>query len=198
MSVASDDAITYSNTSLGEAVQFVVHSVSETVTSYSPPLLVKFDPDRTKPGDSWSETNSVNTTVRVNGTTVLSTSQAVTYDVEVASSKETITTQAGTFDTLKITVTRTGGSRTVSWWSSGAQNFVLKKEYTPLSTTPISTMALKSFEVSAGAAILIIAAAGMAVIIVAVMILFSILSARRPKQPVHQEQPGPGQSPPEG
>ncbi len=193
MATVSDHSIEYVNITI--AGLSPPHPVIDSRTNYTPPLLIRFDPDKTKPGDSWTETDTLNETTSVNGSAPVPLSIPATYDITIDSSTQSVTTPAGTFDTLKITVDGPI-EKVVYWWASKAQNFVIKKTYSILGGPPTSIMTLTEFHLSLGAAVLVIALAGVAVVVIAVVILAAILHARRPRQPVYQQHSSPGQAPP--
>ncbi|MBU1878090.1 MAG: D-alanine--D-alanine ligase [Chloroflexi bacterium] len=63
MAVVKDDAIVWTNISLGTgSFQLVTRSELEILSTYSPPLMNGFNPSHTAPGDSWSETVDITTT----------------------------------------------------------------------------------------------------------------------------------------
>jgi hypothetical protein len=202
MSTIREDLLQWTNISIGSApVQLLARMQTEITTTYTPPYLSKFDPATTSPGDTWTEGITLNTTTIVNGTTVQGISRLVTYNVVVASSMEEVTVDAGTFQTLKITTTDSIGARNMFWWSSKVQNFVVEKRYDALNSQPSTILSLKEFDSSAGAGTLIAVIVGVVVVAVAIVILAAILSARRPREPVHPLPPqagvlGPSRMPP--
>lgn len=122
MSLVKDDSITILNISLGSSpIQLLSRTETETVREFLPPFLSKFDPGRTGPGDAWTEADTVNTTISVNGTALPLISTPATYTVQVASSRVTLATDAGSFVTLEISVLENTDFRTVYWWSEKVQ-----------------------------------------------------------------------------
>ncbi len=202
MSTIREDLLQWTNISIGSApVQLLARMQTEITTTYTPPCLSKFDPATTSPGDTWTEGITLNTTTIVNGTTVQGISRLVTYNVVIASSMEDVTVDAGTFQTLKITTTDSTGARNMFWWSSKVQNFVVEKRYDALNSQPNKLLTLKEFDSSSGAGTLIAVIVGVVVVAVAIVILAAILSARRPREPVHPLPPqagvlGPSRMPP--
>ena len=202
MSTIRDDSLELTNLSIGsEPTQLLARMRIETITTYAPPLLSKFDPAITSPGDKWTESVSRNTTTIVNGTTDNGISHSVTYNVVVAPSMEDITVDAGTFEALKITATDSTGARSVYWWSPKVQNFVVEKMYDASSSQPSTILSLKEFDVSAGNGTLYAVIVGVVFVAVAVVVLAVILSARRRREPSPPPPDkagalGPGQMPP--
>lgn len=190
MTVAKEDAFMFVNTTLGTGFPMVTHSETEVVTTYTPPQLLQFDISDSKPGDSWSEASAVNTTTTdyQNGTLQgrTSTTDDVQTSVDIAPSEETVTTQAGTFSTLKITVSRSNSDFTVYWWSAKVGNFVKMYEYSPgLLGSPVMVggLTLTSFE-SERADTLVIVVIGVATVVVALVVIAAILTTRsRPGPP---------------
>lgn len=197
MSLVKDDLTTVLNISLGSTpVQLLSRTESGTITTYSPPYLSEFDHEKTGSGDSWTETTRANTTISVNGTAFPLISTQVTYIVQVAPSRISVTTEAGAFNTLQITVAESNGVRTVFWWSERVQNFVVEKKYGPGASQPDMMLTLKEFESPSSAETTITVMVGVALIIIAVTILAVILGVRRPRRPVNQVVPPPDASPP--
>jgi uncharacterized lipoprotein YbaY len=202
ISTISEDSLQLTTISIGSSpAQLLARIQTETITNYTPPFPSKFDPATTRPGDTWTEGVTLDMTRIINGTTVQSNSRLTTYNVVVASSMENIKVDAGTFQALKITMTDSTGARNVYWWSSKVQNFVVEKRYDALSSQPSTVLSLKEFDSSAGGGILIAVIVGVVLVAVAVLILVVLLSARRPRQPVHQSRHqvgvlGPRQMPP--
>jgi len=202
MSTIREDSLQLTNISIGSTpVQLLARIRTETTMTYAPPFLSKFDPATTRPGDTWTEVITLDTTTIVNGTTVQNISRLVTYNVVVASSMEDVTVGAGTFQTLRITTTDSTEARNIYWWSSKVQNFVVEKRYDALSSQPSTILSLKEFDSSAGAGTLIAVIVGAVVVAVAIVILAAILNARKKGEPV-PPQPnqagllGPTQVPP--
>jgi hypothetical protein len=185
MSTITEDLLKLTNISIGLApTQLLARMQEETIRTYTPPLLSKFDPATTGPGDTWAEALSLNTTIILNGTTQSSISRLTTYSVVIAPSMEEVLVDAGTFQTLKITVTDNTGARDVYWWSSEVQNFVVEKKYDASSSQPSTILSLKEFDSSVGDGTLVAIMAGVVVIAVAAVILAVILNARRKREPI--------------
>lgn len=190
MSLIKDDSVTILNISLGSSpIQLLSRTETETVTTFSPPYLSKFDSGRTGPGNAWTETDTVNTTISVNGTALPLISTQASYTVQVASSRVVLATEAGTFVTLEISVLENTDFRTVYWWSEEVQNLVAEKKFGPGATQPYMAMSLKDFETSSNAESTFAVIVGVVLIAVAVAILAVLLGARRPRSPASQHPP---------
>ncbi len=202
ISTVKEDSLQWTNVSFGSVpVQLFARIQKEAITTYAPAFLSKFDPGTTRPGDTWTEAITLNTTSILNGTTVRGIPHLAIYNVIVGSSMENITVDAGTFQTLKITTTDSTGARNVYWWSSKVQNFVVEKRYNALSSQPSTILSLKEFVSSAGDGTLIAVVVGAVVVAIAIAILAAILKARRKWEPVNPPPyrvgvPGPNQMPP--
>ena len=188
LSVLREDSLQWVNISIGTGPILLTRVQTEINTSYSPPYMSKFFPSEIGPGDSWTEVTSLTKTTIVNGTVETALSRPTSYLFKAASSMETITVVAGTFNVLRITVTDDLGARTVYWWSSEVANFVLEKRYDALGSQPYTILSLKKFDSSSGEGILVALIIGAAVVAVAVVILAFILKARRRRQPVGKQQ----------
>ena len=196
LSLVKDDSLSVLNISLGSTpIQLLSRTETEGITTFSPAYLSQFDPGKTGPGDAWTEADSVNTTISVNGTNLPQISTHVTYVVQVASARVPITTEAGTFDTLQISVVESTNVRTVFWWSEKVQNFVVEQKFGPGATQPNMVLTLKEFESPSNAETAFAVGVGVVLIVIAVVILAVVLGARRPGGPANQSPP---QTPPGG
>lgn len=212
MATAKSDMITWTNMSFGLGTfQISSRTETETSTEYSPPLLLRFDPSKVELGDTWTEIvqSTSTTTSWVNGTvsgTPSSDSSTLTYSNVVSSARETLTTEAGTFETIKITSTDNDGDSEVYWWSPVVQNFVREDTYAQGSTSPVMTMALKDYSTGSSVNMILVVALGGAVLAVAIAVLIVVLIMRRrpinpsayppgmpDTPPSNQPQPPPGQ-----
>lgn len=202
MALAKADMTTWTNMTFGTGTfQLSSRAEIETMTTYSPPLLSGFNPSTAEPGDIWTETveSTTTTTEWINGTmqgTPALDSGVLTYTNVVASAKETVTTEAGTFETLRITSTDSDGNSVVYWWSSKAQNFVKEDTYEQGSATPVMTVVLKNYSTGSSISLALVAALGGIVLAVALVVLaLVLLKKRRPFQP-SPYQPGMPYPPP--
>jgi len=203
MALAKVDIITWTNMTFGTgAFQLSSRTEIETMTTYSPPLLSGFDPSTVGLGDSWAETvvSSTTTTEWINGTTLGthdSETGTLTYTNVVASAKETVTTEAGKFESLKITSTDNYGNSVVYWWSSEAQNFVKEDTYENGTATPVATMVLKDYNTGSSVSLALVAALGGIVLVAALVVLaLVLLKKRKPLQPSPYQPGMPYQPPP--
>jgi hypothetical protein len=202
MALAKADMIAWTNMTFGIGTfQISSRTEIETATEYWLPLLYGFDPSKVELGDTWMETvESVTTTTEwINGTaqgTPSNDYSVLIYTNVVASAKETLTTEAGTFETLRITSTDSDGNSVVYWWSSKAQNFVKEDTYEQGSTTPVMSMVLKDYSTGSSISLALVAALGGIVLVVALVVLaLVLLKKRRPFQP-SPYQPGMPYPPP--
>jgi hypothetical protein len=202
MALAKADMTTWTNMTFGTGTfQLLSRTEIETMTTYYPPLLSGFDPSTARLGDTWTETveSSTTTTEWINGTmqgTPALDSSILTYTNVVAFAKETVITEAGTFETLRITSTDSDGNSVVYWWSSKAQNFVKEDTYEQGSATPVMTVVLKDYNTGSSISIALVAALGGIVLAVALVVLaLVLLKKRRPFQP-SPYQPGMPYPPP--
>jgi len=196
MAVVKDDAFMWTNISLGTgSFQLVTRSELEILSTYSPPLMKGFTPSHTAPGDSWSETVSTTTTstMWLNGTMQGSPStdtEQITFSFVAASSMESVTTPAGTFDTIRITATDDSGGSSVFWWSSDVANFVKQQDFSEGSSQPDVSMTLTDYNRGASPSAILFIGIGLVVALFAVIVLVVVLlMRRRPGQPIPY-QPG--------
>jgi hypothetical protein len=202
MALAKADMFTWTNMTFGTgAFQLSSRAEVETMTTFYPPLLSGFDPSTVQLGDTWTETveSSTTTTKWINGTIQGSSTfdtSILTYTNVVASAKETVTTEAGTFEALRITSTDSDGNSVVYWWSSKAQNFVKEDTYEQGSATPVTTMVLKDYSTGSSISLALVAALGGIVLVVALVVLALVLLKKRKSfQPGMPYPPPPSQPP---
>jgi len=208
--LVKNDLFMWTNLTFGTgSFQIVSRAESEVQTTYSPALMSGFSPSSTGPGDSWSETvtETTTTTTWVNGTMQGppdTKTGTLTYDFVVASPKETVTTPAGKFESLKITATDSDGNSVAYWWSADAKNFVKEDTYEKGSSTPVVTLLLKDYNAGSSVSLTLIVAVGGIVLLVALVVLVLVmLKMRKPPQPSpgrlgmkYQRPPSPPRAPP--
>lgn len=188
MTLAKDDSFLFANTTLGSgSFKLAGHIQTEVITTYTPPYLIMFNPSKSKPGDFWAEHLIVNTTtIQYQNGTIQSRendTRDITINADIASAEEQVTTEAGTFKTLKVTVSRGDGNFTIFWWSSKVGNIVKQRDYSAGSPAPSSGLTLKDFE-SQTAETLVVVIIGAIVVAVAIVIIVAILTTRsRPGLP---------------
>ncbi len=191
IAIVKNDLFIWLNTTFGTGDFSMVNRTQLRITTtFSPPYLSEFDPATAAEGDTWYETlgETVTTTEWWNGVveegpdTYVDT---VTYGFSISSSVETVVTEAGTFETLKITSTDDYGNSTVSWWSAEVGNVVKESEYEPGSSQPMNTIMLTNYGEGGGLSTILIIGLGVGVLVAAVIVLIAVLAMRRrPGQPV--------------
>lgn len=196
MALVKNHLFMWTNLTFGTgSFQIVSRAESEIQTTYSSALMSGFDPSSTGPGDSWSETVTETTTTTnwVNGTMQGSPDAetgTLTYNFVVASAKETVSTPAGKFESLRITATDSDGNSVVYWWSADAKNFVKEDTYEQGSSTPVVTLLLKDYNAGSSVSLTLIVVVGGIVLLVALVVLALVMLKRgKPLQP-SPGQPG--------
>ena len=196
MAIVQDDALMWFNVSFGTGLfQLVNRTKSESMSTYSPPLMSGFSPSTAGPGDSWTETIDVTTTntTWVDGLmqgSPSTDSEQMTISFVAASSMESVVTPAGTFKTLRLTATESNGDSVVYWWSSEVGNFVKQQEFSEGSSRPNISMILTDYNHSAPTSARPFIGIGLGVALFAVIVLVVVLMMRRrPGQPIPY-QPG--------
>ena len=195
--IAKSDIFTWMNTTIGSSsFPLVYRNETEVLMTYIPAMLSGFRPSTVKAGDSWTETAATTTTTTkwVNGTMQGSPdtkTEILTFNFAAAASKETVTTPAGKFDSLRITAMASDGNSVVYWWSSEVQNFVKEDTYEADSATPVATMVLKDYKIGSAVNLVLVAAMGGIVLVVALVVLALVLLKKRKAM-----QYQPPQSPP--
>ena len=196
MAIVKDDALIWINVSIGTgSFQLVNRTMTESISTYSPPIMSDFSPSTTGPGDSWTETIEVTTTTMswvdgsMQGSPSTDTEQIV-VGYAAASSTESVETPAGTFKTLKITATESNGDSVVYWWSSEVGNFVKQQEFNEGNSQPSISMVLTDYNHRGSTSAILFIGIGLGVALFAVIVLVIVLMMRRrPGQPIPY-QPG--------
>ncbi|MCU0852209.1 MAG: hypothetical protein MUC90_02985 [Thermoplasmata archaeon] len=199
MGIVKDDQITWTNTTWGNVgFQWAINAEEEIVTNFSPPMMSGFDTETSEPGDTWVETITIIEEYWENGTLEDASSDEVTYAMAISTQTEVVETDAGAFDSLKITVIDDDDNRMVFWWSSDVGNFVQQFNYGPNEDEPSYTMVLTDFSYSPGLEnVVLFIAIGGVVLVAALVVLALVMLRRRPRQPLPYQPgtPGPQQPP---
>lgn len=204
-----DDVTMDVNVTWGEdPFQIVTNEEMETTTTYSPPMGAELDPTEDGPGDSWDETVTEVTTVYLDGVLDESSTEVRTYQYSIASARESVTVPAGTFDTLKFTVTDEDGGREVRWYSEMAGDAVKIELYSEDSSEPYTTFEMNEYSHDTGGlstVIFVFAGVGIALAVLVIVVLLLVMKRRSgpsqappPLQPMPEMPPlpPPQQSPP--
>lgn len=196
IAIVMEDVFLYMNMSMNVGGFFIsIRQTMETKVTYSPPYLSGFEPGETGAGDSWEETVAVTTTMRIWENDTLASDETSTetdtYSFDVASSEQTVTTPAGTFDTLVLTVTNTdSGDYERYWISEKVRNIVKKESWEEGGGEPFETLVLSDYDVSDLMVMLFIGLA-IAVAAVAVIVLALVMMKRRAKPTIALPPPAP-------
>ncbi|HIJ17675.1 MAG TPA: hypothetical protein HA364_07875 [Thermoplasmata archaeon] len=180
-----EDMYAWGNITVGTGSLALVTRVEmQDVTTYSPPLLSGFADGETGTGDEWNETTNVTRTVThwTNGTMDITSSDedVETYSFSVAAAEETVTTDAGTFSCLKMTVTRDSRVSHVYWYSSDVSSWVKISTYSPLDdSAPYMTLELAEYEHSACSDTMIILIIGLGILVAVVVVVVVLLMMRK-------------------
>lgn len=179
----------------------VVRMELHEVITYSPPQMTGFVDGETGTGDQWDETTNRTTTstMWIDGVideTATDESEE-TYSFSVAATEDSVETDAGTFDCLKMTMTDSEGDYSVYWYSSDVGSWVKVELYNEGDSEPYNSMELSEYQSSqgSGAMILIIAGAGVAILVVVVVAVL-LMSKRRGQRPVVVPPQAPPPPPP--
>jgi len=156
---------------------------TQTIVTYTPPYLAELDPESVELGIQWSETVNINDTVTLweNGTIVdtSSDSSGSVFSIVVEPATDSITTLAGTFDAIRITATDENGDREVRWWSDDVNGYVKIQSYSEGEDTAHEMMVLTSYEKGDSGSMLWVALVGIAVALVAIVVLAVVLLRMR-------------------
>lgn len=180
--------------------QIVANEEMETIITCSPPVGAELDPMEDSPGDSWDETLTEVTTVYLDGVLDESSTEVRTYQYSIASARESVTVPAGTFDTLKFTVTDEDGGREVRWYSEVAGDAVKIGLYSEDSSEPNTTFEMNEYSHDTGGlstVILVFAGVGIALAVLVIVVLLLVMKRRSgPSQAPPPLQPMPEMPPP--
>jgi len=156
---------------------------TQTIVTYTPPYLAELDPDSVELGIQWSETVNINDTVTLweNGTIVDTSSDrsGSVFSIVVEPATDSIVTPAGTFDAIRITSTDENGDREIRWWSDDVNGYVKIQSYSEGEDTARETMVLTSYEKGDSGSMLWVALVGIAVALVAIVVLAVVLLRMR-------------------
>lgn len=201
--IAEEDLTILANVTIGTGpFSFVRKVQTELESTYDPPLLSKFDPSSTSPGDNWSEMVSVSetNTTWINGAlfgTPVTTNTTIEYNVTVADAMESITVPAGTFECLRISVVNPSGDSLGYWWSSKIGNFVRIYTYPSGSADPSEKLDLTDYNHTSPTNTMLIIVVGAAVLVAGVVVLAVVLMLmRRARSPREGAPPPLGPVPP--
>lgn len=177
-------ALTYwTNVSWGSGdFSWPINTANRSVSTYTPPLLSGFDPGVTVPGASWTENIGVSTAY-YNMTTGLvehESTSSLTISYSAHSEFETVSTGAGSFETLRITATESGGGHVVYWWSEEIGLFVKEDTYVEGTAQPVQTLSLEDYSGKPRTNVLVFVAVGGVAMAVALAGLALVLIKRRP------------------
>ncbi len=118
------------------------------------------------------------------------------YSYEIDSSRITVTTAAGEFETLRITVTDDDGYRDVMYWSTKVGGYVRYESYDPGEPEPAVVEVLVEYEHKTALGALTYVLIGLVAAAIAVLILLLVVvKMRRPRAP--QQYIPPPQTPPQ-
>lgn len=162
-----------------------LNSAQRSVRTYTPPLLSGFKPGTTVPGAVWSESISVTTSSynMTTGQVESETTDLITVYFKAHTELETVSTGAGSFETLRINATESSGDRIVYWWSEEIGLFVKEVTYLEGTAEPVQTLTLEDYAGKPKANILVFVAVGGLATAVALTGLALVLIKRRPPRP---------------
>lgn len=197
LATVKEDTYMWANLSIGTgSVAIVTTMESQHVTTYAPPALSGFVDGETAAGDEWDEVTNVTgtSTSWVDGVVEETDSYEVqeAYSCTVATSEETVTTGAGTFRCLRLTVTDSGGDQVVYWHSPDVGAWVKASMYSQGESEPHTSLELAEYERSDDSMfpILVLVSVGVLLAVVAVAVM-SMLLRRRGQAPTEVPPPPP-------
>jgi hypothetical protein len=202
LATVKEDMYIWANMTIGTgSFALVTKMEMQDVTTYSPPTLSGFVDGETGTGDEWDETTNVTTESSFWIDDVMddtSTDEYTeTYSYSIAATEDQVTTDAGTFDCLKMTVTDSEGDYDVYWYSSDVGSWVKLSTFSEGESTPYMTLELTEYEYSAGSETMMILIIGLGILVAVVVIVVVLLMMRKRGQaPVGAPQQMPPPPPP--
>ena len=199
--VKDDMYIWINSTATMNQVELTIRMETQDVSTTSPPIGTGLVPDEMGAGDSWSETvvETTTSTEWEDGTmtSTSSDSDEKTYSFSIAAAEESLTTDAGTFDCLKITIMdESDDSYEVRWYCDEVGYYVKVANYEMGDSTPSVVVELKDYKyASASQLLVILAVVGIAVVLV-VIVAIVLLMMRKKRIPQQPQQPMPPPPPP--
>lgn len=198
-----EDTYMWANLSVGsDSVALVTMMEFQQVTTYSPPALTGFVDGETGAGEEWNEATNVTgtSTSWIDGAVedTHSYEYQETCTCSVSSSEETVTTEAGTFSCLAMTVTGSEGDYDVYWYSSGVGSWVKVSMYSQGETEPYMSLELSEFEHSDDSVVVILVLAAIGVLLAVVVMALIFLALRRRGRAPAVIHPGTPPPPPNG
>jgi hypothetical protein len=195
MATVKEDMYIWANMTIDtDLLPVTTRMETQDVTTYSPPLMSGFLDGETGTGDEWEETTNVTTssTTWVDGAmdSTLSDEYEETYSISVAAAEETVTTDAGTFSCLKMTVIDESDDYVVYWYSSDVGAWVKMSSYSMGETTPFMTLELVEYSHGGLSAMMVMLVVGVVIAVVVVVVVI-MLMMRRGRTPSPQQMPPP-------
>lgn len=197
LATVKDDMYMWANFTV-DTGSFALTTRMETqdVTTYSPAQLSGFVEGETGTGDEWDETIEVSTTNTVWMEGVIddtsSDEYTETYSYAIAAAEESVTTDAGTFDCLKITVTDSEGDYEVYWYSSDVGSWVKLASYSLGDPDPYFTLELTEYKYSTASDTMLILFVVLGVVAAVVVIAVIVMVMRgKGRTPVEMPPPPP-------
>lgn len=160
---------------------WVIHDV----TTYSPPQGMDFVPGDVEPGDVWSEVvdRTTNSTIEINGDLDHQSEEVdenITFTYTVATAKESVVTDAGTFECLKINLTSDESEDyDLYWYSEEVGYFVKISMFSEDGGEPYTYIELTSFLKAEEDSTMDIMVIGIGVLIAVVIIVAVALAMRK-------------------
>ena len=164
---------------------WLLQQTRQTVVTYTPPYLSEFSPGSNQLGNHWSEQVYVNSssTSWNNGTDRDEwwNGYDTTLDITVGGNSFGVGTPAGNFSCISIVVVDQGGDYDVLWWSNDVHGIVIKESYWAGEEWPNwhESMMLVKYDKGTTESVLWVVVVGICVAVVAVIVLFLVLSRTR-------------------
>lgn len=203
MASVKEDTYTWTNVTTGAGALPTVTMIElHDVSTYSPPIPTGFVDGETGTGDEWEETTDISSTTAtwIDGLVdeSLTYNYTETYSCSVAAAEETVTTEAGTFSCLKMTVTDSLGDYEIYWYSSDVGNWVKISSYSVMDPVPYLTLELTDYQYSGDSLTVMLVLAGVGILVVVVVVVAFLLVRKKGRTPAQAPQQMPPPPPPTG
>ncbi|MBU1159441.1 MAG: hypothetical protein KKE24_08910 [Candidatus Thermoplasmatota archaeon] len=191
LATVKDDIYSWITTSQSELAH---RTETHYVTTSSPPIGSRLVPGVMSPGDSWSEIvfETTTSTEWVEGmlTDTSTDADEITYSFSIASTEESLATDAGTFHCLKITVTdESDESYEIRWYCYEMGYYVKVADYESGGSVPSVVLELKECKYDASSKVLITMLVVVGAVALAAVVTTIILLTRKNRIPQQPQEP---------
>jgi hypothetical protein len=181
--ILGEEVLLLVNVSTGYEGFWVASSMEiGSIVMYSAPLLSTFDPDNPEVVVAWNQSVEVFEVESCDGESSSyekESSSLMTFNITAERLDEPLETEAGAFDTHRITISGDSGM-TIMWYSEEVGNFVRTEVYDSSDSEPVIVSELTDFDYrNADDGPLLVLAAASVILATAVLVLVLVMAFRR-------------------